>query len=190
MGPVDQVPPVVASCSVIEEPAQTAGPPVMAGGGPSTVTNAVTVHPPAEYVIVEKPSVAPYTVPVAVFIVATPVLLLLQVPPVVPSLSDADEPSHIVNVPRIPDGTGFIVTIVVAGQPLGGVKIMVAVPADAPHTVPDVGPDRVATAVLPLLHVPVPVSVSVVLPPWQACSVPLISDGTPLTVTTTDFVHP
>ncbi len=60
--------------------------------------------------IVAVPGLAPHTKPVRVFIVATSVLSLAQVPPVTASLSVFDEPVHICIVPAIAGGAGFTVT--------------------------------------------------------------------------------
>ena len=78
--------------------------------GPAfTVTTADAKHPvPAVYLIVAVPAEAPVTTPAA-DIVATGVLLLLQVP-LPSSLSVVVAPLHTVNVPAIADGIGFTVT--------------------------------------------------------------------------------
>ena len=66
-----------------------------------------------------------------------------------------------------------------------------AVPGAAPHTVPDDGLARVATAILLLLHVPPVVdSPKVVDVPWHTLRIPVIAEGRPLIVTVTDFVQP
>ena len=63
-----------------------------------------------------------------------------------------------------------------------------AVPADAPVTIPDDEP-TVATAVLLLLHSPpVTVSANTVVPPGQTCVVPVIVSGSGTTVTCTVVV--
>ena len=62
---------------------------------------------------------------------------------------------------------------------------MEAVPADTPVTTPDAEP-TVATPVLPEVHVPPAVaSLSVVVSPAQTTAVPVIADGSGLTVTVT-----
>jgi hypothetical protein len=45
--PVDHVPPLAESCNAMDCPTHTIGPPVMAGGGGSTVTSAGTGQPAA-----------------------------------------------------------------------------------------------------------------------------------------------
>ena len=66
---------------------------------------------------------------------------------------------------------------------------MLAVPADMPETSPE--PDMVATAVLSLVQVPLPdASVSGVVAPAQSTVVPVIDNGTGLTVTVVADVHP
>ena len=62
------------------------------------------------------PEDAPHTVP-PVVTVATPVLVLLHAPPVVPSVKAVLEPEHTVNVPPIEagaDGAVFTATTCVA----------------------------------------------------------------------------
>ena len=59
----------------------------------------------------------PETTPEAEPIVATAVLLLLQVPPVVSSAREAVAPTHTVELPVIADGTGLTVNAMVAIQP-------------------------------------------------------------------------
>jgi hypothetical protein len=65
------------------------------------------------YVIATVPAVTPVTIPVPDPTVAIPLLLLLQVPPVVASLSVIWEPAITVLLPEIAPGVGFTVTIVV-----------------------------------------------------------------------------
>ena len=67
--------------------------------------------------ITGAPCDMPDTVPVAAPIVASVVLLLLQVPPAVASLSVAVSPAQIAAMPLIAAGSGFIVTTVVEIQP-------------------------------------------------------------------------
>jgi hypothetical protein len=120
-GPVDHVPPVAASNNAADEPTHTIGAPVIAGGGGNTVINLVAVQPaPNEYVIVAKPGDTPHTWPVA-FTVATPVLLLLQLPPVVASVSTVHDPTHTLPDPEIPAGGAFTVNIALTEQPVPGV---------------------------------------------------------------------
>ena len=69
--------------------------------------------------------------------------------------------------------------------------MIVAVPGDAPVTVPDVGLANDATAVLLLLHRPPPgVDPSVSDDPWHTCGVPVIVVGSGFTVTVVDLVQP
>jgi hypothetical protein len=56
------------------------------------------------------PAVKPPTTPVAEPIVAMPVLLLLQVPPVVALVSVIDEPAQTALPPDIADGAWFTIT--------------------------------------------------------------------------------
>ena len=61
------------------------------------------------------PNAIPETTPV-LLIVATAVLLLLQLPPVAPSVKEVDEPAQTAAAPLIvpADGSGLTVTICVA----------------------------------------------------------------------------
>jgi len=114
------VPPAVLSCNITDCPAQTIGPPVIAGGGGCTVTNVVTEQPPAVYMIVVIPDERPYTTPLEDPTVATPVLLLLHEPPVVTSLNAVVDSIHTLRVPPIAEGGRFTVTVDVVKQPVGG----------------------------------------------------------------------
>ena len=83
-------PPPVASASVLVAPVHAYKVPVIAAGDALTVTVARAVQPDAiVYVIVAVPADTPVSAPVAAFMVATPVLLLLHVPPgvVLPSVT-------------------------------------------------------------------------------------------------------
>lgn len=69
--------------------------------------------------MVSVPASTPVTTPVAGIMVAVAVLLLLQVPPALASLSVTDAPSHTPVAPVIVAGSGFTVTLAVAVQPVG-----------------------------------------------------------------------
>jgi hypothetical protein len=66
----------------------------------------------------EVPVAIPKTTPLAEPIVATDVLLLLQVPPVTASLRVVVAPAHKEVVPVMAVGTGLTVIVVVTAQPL------------------------------------------------------------------------
>lgn len=69
--------------------------------------------------VVLPPLVAmPVAIPVDP-IVAIVLSLLTQAPPLVASVKDIDRPVHTLVLPIILAGTGFIVTSVVARQPVG-----------------------------------------------------------------------
>ena len=84
------------------------------------VTNDDPQVPETVYVIVADPAVTPVTLPVA-SMVATAVLLLLQVPPAKLSLSILVPPTHSLSVPVIAGITGAALTVSVwvtdVGQP-------------------------------------------------------------------------
>jgi hypothetical protein len=114
--------------------------------------------------------------------VAIAILLLLQVPPVVPSLNVVVKPTQTDAIPVIAAGTGFTVTTAVCLQPVDNVQVIVDVPELTPLTTPDEEP-TVATDVVLLLHVAPEPPLSVVVLPAHTVNVPVIT-GTGLTVTT------
>ena len=63
--------------------------------------------------MVSTPPAAPVTMPVVEPTVATPMLVLLHVPPVVASANVVEPPTHIVAVPDMAAGAPFTVTIAV-----------------------------------------------------------------------------
>ena len=161
-----QVPPAVASLSVIVEPTHTdPGVPMIALIG-FTVTVVLLLQPVAViiYDIVLVPAVdPPVTIP-DVPTVATPVLVLLQVPPPVPSARFVVAPWHTVAVPVIA-AIGLTVTTVFALQPEAVIYVIVVVPDATPYTVPLDAP-TVPFATVLLLHVPPDVvSLSVTVDP-------------------------
>jgi hypothetical protein len=191
-GPVDHVPPVELLNSTEDEPAHTIGLPVIAGGGGNTVINLLTVQPePREYCIVAKPADIPHTIPLVEFTVATAVLLLVHVPPLVPSVSGVHDPTHTLPEPPMPTGGAVTVNTELIEHPEGGVYVTVVVPGLTPVIIPEVAGPNVATDRTLLLHVPpAGVELSVDVEPAHAWAVPMIEPGKPFTVTTTDFVQP
>ena len=125
------------------------------------------------------PALTPVAVPVADPIVATAVALLLQVPPPA-SLNAVVALTHTDLVPVMEDGSAFTVNTAAAVQPVGIVYVMAVVPADTPVTTPVPDP-IVATAVLLLVQVPPPASLSVVVSPAHTFVVPLIAAGSGFT---------
>ena len=114
-----QVPPVVASAKVVVELTHTLSIPVIAKGNGSTVISWVTKHPVFNvYVINAVPRLIPCTTPVEEPTVATNVLLLLQLPPFVPSLRVFDVPRQTLKLPLINNGKGFTVTTTVTLHPV------------------------------------------------------------------------
>ena len=133
--------------------------------------------------MVVVPPETPVNKPVDGLIVATPVEPDVHVPPVVTSVSVVEVSAHNAVVPLMDSGSGFTVTIAVIIQLVGKVNVSVAVPIEAPVTIPDAEPIG-AIAVLLLAHVPAPdASVSAVVKPSHTVSVPLIGAGNALTVT-------
>ena len=64
------------------------------------------------------PADTPQTMPVVLPAVATAVLLLAHVPPVVALVRVTQLPTHIVNVPVMAAGMGLTVMVVVVKQPV------------------------------------------------------------------------
>jgi hypothetical protein len=108
-----QLPPPVASLSVVVEPTHTIVVPVITAGNGSTVTVVVTKQPVTViiYDMTDVPAETPVTTPVAGSTVATPGVALLHVPSSVASLSVIVEPSHTLERPVIAAGKGSIVTV-------------------------------------------------------------------------------
>jgi len=107
------VPPAVASVRVELAPTHACRVPPIAAGIGSTVNVAKALQPSEEvYVIVTVPAETPVTVP-PVLTVAVAELLLLQLPPVVASLSVVLLPSQTAIVPVIAFGNGSTVNVVV-----------------------------------------------------------------------------
>lgn len=123
------------------------------------------------------------TEPVPEPMLATAGVLLVQVPPVVVSVSVVSVPVHVVNVPPIAAGKGLTVMVVFLEQPVDAwVKVIIAVAADTPDTVPVAG-STVATAVLEDAQVPA-TFVKIVEPPTHTVGVPPEAAGGALTVIT------
>ena len=174
------VPPPVASVSAAVPPRQMLTAPVgMIGDAAFTVTIVVALQPvEAMQVIVAVPVATPVTMPDVAPIVATDVLLLLQLPVPNVLLSVVVPPAHTVLVPEMV-GSGVTVTIAVTKQPPIE-YVIIAVPAVFPVTEPP--EDTVALSEL-LVHVPPPtVSAKPVVDPTHTLSNPVIADGFGLTV--------
>ena len=188
------VPPdAVASARGIVNPVHTDEGPVIvpATGDAITVIFVVVVAEPQETVVSVKviivvPALTPYKIPVTGSMVPTAVLLLLHVP--VPPDAEASlnvmlVPVHTNEEPDIAPALGdvttvtFIVAVAVPQEAVVSVKVIVVMPGPTPYTTPVVDP-TVPTAVLLLLHVPVPpdavASLSVILEPVHIEVTPLI----------------
>ena len=131
------------------------------------------------------PAVMPVATPVALPIVATEVLELVHVPPVIPMVSVADEPAQTVVGPVKGGGNGVIVTVRDAEQPVPSEYVISAVPGDTPVTTPVPDP-IVAIGVLLVVHEP-PAGVLTCAPgdPTHIRSGPVIGVGVVFTVTCT-----
>ena len=112
--PLVHVPPGVASVRAVVDATHTPSEPVIGGKDEVTVITTERVQPDGiVYTTVDVPAARPLTRPVVDPTVATEVLLLLQVPPVVTSPSELVKPTHIDGVP-VMAAIAFTVTIDVA----------------------------------------------------------------------------
>ena len=123
--------------------------------------------------MVVVPGIMPITEPEAEPIVATEVLLLTHVPPVV-AISDnvMNEPVQTLPAPEMGLGVISTVTTTVLTTP-DTVYEIVTVPGATPETIPELTP-TVALDVLPLVHAPPgDASVSVVVDPTHTVVAPV-----------------
>jgi hypothetical protein len=184
------VPPPGELVNVVVEPTHTGVVGVIADGSALTVTTAVAAHPVGNvYTMVDVPGFTPVTYPKG-SIVATAMLLLLHVPPVVAFESETicDTQSDI--VPVIGVDAELTVKQWTARQPVDvKVNVIHAVPADTPVTTPVVLTTD-ATPALLLVHEPAPpVAVSVVVPVTQTVVEP-VAVGLGFTVTLAPLMQP
>lgn len=148
------------------------------------------------YVNVVAPGATVTMDPVVAPIVATAVLLLLQVPPSAVSVSVADVPGQIADGPETTPATGNGLTVIVevameVPQPFVTAYFMVSAPAVTPETIPLV--PIVAIEVNTLLQVPpVTTSVKVTEESAQTEAGPVIAPATGkgFTVMTTEVWQP
>jgi hypothetical protein len=140
-------------------------------------------------VIKDVPVAMPFTTPDDEPMVATPVLLLTQVPPVALFVKVVVPPTHALSVPPIAPGAAFTVTTDVAKQPPGKVYVIVDVPAPTALTTPEAL--MVATVVVALCQVP-PEAVfpKEDVPPTHSPKLPEIVPGVALTVNGTLVAQP
>ena len=111
------VPPPTISLSPVVNPVQTLVTPVIGDSG-FTVTNTELGQPvgPVYIIFTVPPDIfTPVTFPEASMVAIAP-LVLLQVPPVVASLSDITEPGHTGTEPTMGNGNGFTVTTALVEQ--------------------------------------------------------------------------
>ncbi len=128
---------------------------------------------------------------------ATPLALLLQVPPDGVADNALPAPTHADNVPVIALGFGCTVTVLVVvfeQLPLVAVKVIVALPSAAPVTVAvEPAPATLAVPLALLLHVPLAaLLVRVMFPPRHTLGPPVIvpAVGSGSTVSTDAAAQP
>ena len=136
------------------------------------------------------PDDMPVSAPVTGSIVAITVLALVQLPPFTRSVRVVIWPTQTAAGADIGDGNGTTVAVTDILQPVEvSVYTIGVVPAATPVAIPDVAP-IVATVVMPLLQVPVPVLVSTVVCPTHMLGVPPMAAGSGLMVITLVVLHP
>ena len=184
-------PPVVASKNMETAPTQMCVIPVGVAGPGLTVSVFDAEQPVGNvYMMFVVPDNTPKTMPDDEPIVAIAVLLLLHVPPVVASASDADTPTQIDDGPVMPAGSWFTVAGVVVVQPVPNEYVTVTVPVVTPARKPVAEP-IVATLMLLLVQVPpVAGSPNAVVLPTHTRVVPVIVPGNVFTVIVATVKHP
>jgi hypothetical protein len=138
--------------------------------------------------MVARPAVMPDTTPLILPTVATDVLLLNHVLPLVAELNVVVASEHIASVPVIAAGEATTVTTAVTKQPLDKTWEIVAVPVVTPETTPDM--DTVAITELLLVQVPLPDELNVVVETSHRVVVPVIADGVANTVAAAVLTQP
>lgn len=117
-----QVPPVVALLNVAVLPTQTDVVPVIVAGSALVVKMIVVRQPVGSvYDMLLVPAETAVSAPVTDAMVATLVVALLHVPPVVVLASVVVLPAQATSVPVIASGNGLMLTVVVRMQPAGEV---------------------------------------------------------------------
>lgn len=117
-----QVPPDVALLNVVVLPTQTDVVPVIVAGSALVVKMIVVRQPVGSvYDMLLVPAETAVSAPVTDAMVATLVVALLHVPPVVVLASVVVLPAQATSVPVIASGNGLMLTVVVRMQPAGEV---------------------------------------------------------------------
>lgn len=160
----------------------------------TTVTTVVTAQPATWYLICVVPNATPHTVPAvgpAATTVATPGVLLVQIPPVVGELVNTEHaPRHTLPGPAIVDGYAFTLTVRVTKQPLPRSYVIVVVPTVRPVTTPVVASTDPMAGALLLQVPPAGVELRVVVAPRHAMLIPVMAVGVGVTVTTATELQP
>jgi hypothetical protein len=159
--------------------------PVIFAGIGLMVSIAVLIQPVDVSVklITGLPAVIVFTNPELDPIIAIPRLLLAHVPAPDELVRVVVLPAQSSCVPPIAAGSAVTVTVRVVIHPVFCVKVITAVPALKPDTIPVADP-TVATAVLPELQVPAPVLARIVDEFSHNVADPVMADGSGFTVIT------
>lgn len=136
--------------------------------------------------IVVVPGVRPAKIPVVAPIEPIAGAELLQVPPVVASVSNVVVPVQTANAPPIAAGNGLTVFRIVVKQPVPSVYDIAGVPADTPVTTPVPGTTDPSDGLLLLQVPPAGVEFNVVVRPTHSLAIPVMFAGVGLTVTIID----
>jgi hypothetical protein len=117
--PLLHVPPVVVFPNDTVKPAHTVSVPDISDGNGFTVMVVIMIQPVGKAYVTEAVFAAtPVTTPVPGITVATVVLPLAQVPPLVASFNADVRPTQMLAVPPMFGGNGLTVTIVLTWQPV------------------------------------------------------------------------
>ena len=136
--------------------------------------------------MVAIPPETPVTVPVEP-IAAIPELLLVHVPPTIPSASVVVSPTQTVAVPVIGFGNGLTVAVIITKHPVDKeVYDIIGLPPEIPATTPVLEPTVACNVLLLLQKPPVVISVNVTVDPTHTTGVPPIGAGFGFTVTGVD----
>ena|SRR5579872_3664570 len=130
----------------------------------------------------------PLTIPDSEPIVAIPVDADVQYPPGTPSVRVVVVPMQTVETPAMGIGELVTVTVIVALHPVVAVYVITLVPMATPVIIP-VDEPIVATAGVPLAHVPPGVDTSVIVAPTHNAVGPVIV-GKAFTLTVLVAAHP
>ena len=132
--------------------------------------------------MIQVPALIPFIIPDKVPTVAIPVLLLIQLPPLIASERSIEVPTQTIDGPEMAEGDGVTEIVVVVKQPVARATVIIVVPNEIPVTTP-VNIPIIATDGLLLVQLP-PVVASnwVIEDPTQTEVGPVMVEGRLFTV--------